>query len=296
MSVTGPVSRGIAHHPYPIRKLDELPESLMRLAHEYAHLYDCFDFMMIVPSQSFIKGLFTRRMVPQQALLFYPEGVLHLQDNRSAGVPGTATWIEARSATRLGNSLLLLHGKLEFTAESGATIQTIEVEYNTVAYDLLKPSIQRFLQQACSSLGRNVTATADCKSPDTSGLPYKFQSGLRIYALLPDEKVCGFVFQPEIREPRLGFMRRKITPNTLIALTDRQVVFIQEELSTPTNYGWVITHVPRQRIAKVRCDPAGERQIISIRNGVNRAIKTLIVTTEIAKQWMQLAETLLLPD
>jgi len=294
MPSTGPVSRGIAHHPYPIKKLEELPEPLMRLTASYAQLFDQIDFMLVVPNQSFMKGLFGRRLVPQQALLFYPEGVLHLQDSKSADRPGSATWIEAKYLCRLSNSLLLLYGKLEINAERGETIQAVEVEYNTVVYDLLKPYLQRFLEHAWTDRDAASTDAADGKPPDVSQLPYKFQSGLRIYALQPNEKLIGFVYQPEILEPRLGFFRRKITPNTLIALTDKQVVLIQEELATASNYGWVITHLPRRHITEMKCESAGERKIIQIRSGLSAAgsVKQVILSPAAAEDWMKLAEHL----
>jgi hypothetical protein len=294
MPGTGPVSRGIAHHPYPIKKLEELPESLMQLAYNHIPLFDQFDFMMVVPNQSFLKGLFGRRLVPQQALLFYPEGVLHLQDTSSADRAGKATWIEARHLTRLTNSLLLLYGKLEIMAERGETHQTIEVEYNTVAYDLIKPFIQRFVQHSWLP-GPEAPVDLPCfEPPELAELPYKFQSGLRIYALQAEEELCGFVFQPEISEPRLGFFRRKITPNTLLALTDRQVVLIQEEIASASNYGWVISHFPRQHISKIQSDPYYERQIIHIQAGSSQKgnIKSIILAPETAQDWMHLAESL----
>jgi hypothetical protein len=275
---TGQVSRGIAHHPYPIQNLNELPLPLMQLANQYTHLFDSFDFMMVVPNQSFLKGLFGRRFVPQQALLFYPEGVLHLQDAKPQERAGKATLIEARDLRRLRSSLLLLYGKLEISAKKDDTTQEIEVEYNTIAHDRLKPFIQRLLR--CSWAGSPAVPVdlPRFELPEVAKLPFKFQSGLRVYGLQPQEELCGLVFQPEILEPRLGFFRRKISPNTLIALTDRQIVLIQEEIASTSNYGWVITYWPRQHVKKIHAESRSPWQILYIKTDLDPAAeKTAIV-------------------
>jgi hypothetical protein len=294
MPGAGPVSRGIAHHPYPIKKLEELPESLMRLAYNYIQLFEQFDFMIVVPNQSFLKGLFGRRIVPQQALLFYSDGVLHLQDASSADRPGMATWVEAKHICRLCSSLLLLYGKLEIVAERGDALQRIDVEYNTVAHELLKPYIQRLLRHTWEISPETPGGASRSASPDISQLPYKFQSGLRIYALQPEEELLGFVFQAEILEPRLGFFHRKITPNTLLSVTNRQIVLIQEEIASTSNYGWVITHFPLQHISKVQSGSYNERQTIWIEAGSSEKgnSKSIILDSTTAKEWMEMVESL----
>jgi hypothetical protein len=156
----GPVSRGIAQHPFIIKKIEELPEPLLRLAHNYSHLFDSIDFMLVIPNQSFLKGLFGRRFAPQQALLFNPDGILHLQDAPAPDLPGQAVLIEAKNLRCLVSSLLLLYGKLEIFAEQGGLSQKIEVEYNTVAHDLMKPYLQRFLRASWQT--RSASYRMDC--------------------------------------------------------------------------------------------------------------------------------------
>jgi hypothetical protein len=287
----GPISRGMMHHPYIIKDMDELPIPLMQLAYNHMHLFDSFDFMIVIPDQTFLKGLFGRRFVPQQALLFYPEGILHLQDTKPQEKAGKVTWIEAEHLRWLCSSLLLLYGKLEITAEKGQEVQKIEVEYNTVAHDLMKPYIQRFLKCSWSSDLERLNDQLRFDQASISHLPYKFQSGLRIYAVQPQEEICGLVFQPEILQPRLGFFRRKITPNTLIALTDRQIVLIQEEIASTSNYGWVITHWPRQHIKDIHTEPLNEWQILQIQAGLSAEVeaKNITLAPDISKNWMQIA-------
>jgi hypothetical protein len=288
---SGPISRGMMHHPYIIKNIDELPVPLMQLAYNHTHLFDSFDFMMVVPDQSFLKGLFGRRFVPQQALLFYPEGILHLQDAKSQEKSGKVTWIEAEDLRCLCSSLLLLYGKLSITAEKGQDVQKIEVEYNTVAHDLMKPYIHRFLQRSWSGDFATLSDQPRFDPAAISHLPYKFQTGLSIYAVQRQEEICGLVFQPEILQPHLGFFRRKITPNTLITLTDRQIVLIQEEIASTSNYGWVITHWPRQHINNIHSEPFDEWQKLHIQAGSSAEveIKEIIFTTDNAENWMHFA-------
>jgi hypothetical protein len=288
----GPVSRGIAQHPFIIKKLDELPEPLLRLAHNYSHLFDAIDFMLVIPNQSFLKGFFGRRFAPQQALLFYPDGILHLQDAPAPDLPGQAVLIEAKNLRCLVSSLLLLYGKLEIFAEQSGSPQKIEVEYNTVAHDLMKPYLQRFLRASWQTRPAVPDGLLRFELPQIDQLPYKFQSGLRIYALQPQEELCGVVFQPEIREPHLGFFRRKITPNSLFALTDQQVVLIQEETASTSNYGWVFSYYPRQHIKQIQVNPVNEWQAVQIQAGsiAHGNIKTVILDPVQAKEWMHIVE------
>jgi hypothetical protein len=295
MPGTGPVSRGIAQHPFPVKTLEELPEPLLHLAKAYPQLVETVDFIMVVPHQFFLKGLFGRRQVPQQALLFYPEGILHVQAAASADHSGTATWIEARNLCRLESSLLLLYGKLEIMADKDGQSQYFEVEYNTVGHDQIKPYIQRFLRQSWTDIPTGTEAENRFTLEKLVDLPYKFQSGLRIYAIQAEETLCGYAYQPEITEPRLGFFRRKVTPNTLLAVTDKQVVLIQEEIASTSNYGWVITHYPRHKILQIQADPQNGWQVFHIQSGSINALKTqsIILKPEMVQQWLQITEGLI---
>ena len=97
----------------------------------------------------------------------------------------------------------------------------------------------------------------------------------------------GYVFQPRITRPFLRFFRRAIAPQALLALTDKAVIFIEEDKASGAAYGWLITICPREIIAGIESQPNQEWRDVFVRLARNNltAERKVMVEKEIAQAW-----------
>jgi hypothetical protein len=137
-------------------------------------------------------------------------------------------------------------------------LNRVVVEFNAAGFDLIKPGLQQLLG---SCAGRRVAFTpnaalANTVLSDLGGLSFKFKNGLYLYGLLPDEQVLGFVFQPAIWGRRWRILPVRIAETTLLVLTDRQLIVVEEQSrSRFPAYGWIFTFYPRKAIDQVGITP-----------------------------------------
>jgi hypothetical protein len=50
---------------------------------------------------------------------------------------------------------------------------------------------------------------------------------------------------------KLGFIKINLIPHTLFAVTDRQLVILQDDLSHTSSYTWILTYIPRNNVKSV---------------------------------------------
>ncbi len=158
----------------------------------------------------------------------------------------------------------------------------IVVEYNTVGQRLLQPALQQFLR-----LGYEPSHAVECQDDLTEALlrklgaqSLKFRNGLQLYALQPDEQLLGFVFQAQIVQRRRYWFSRPIAPAALLALTDREVILIEEERVKGAAYGWLITFCPRGCVAGIETEPKGEWRELRVRLARNTVTMERRMTLE----------------
>lgn len=84
--------------------------------------------------------------MPEQALLFTSQGVLHVQAPVEPDQPPSTTYFQAADLLYTRLSLLLLYGRLELIGSVGGDLTRVEVEFNTVGEYLLRPPLEQFLQ------------------------------------------------------------------------------------------------------------------------------------------------------
>lgn len=239
-----PISRGIETHPYLVKNLAELPDGLRSAAEEVLGPDTLPERIFVVPHQTFFQNWFSRRHVPQQALLFTAQGVFHVQESTSPDQPAQATYLEAADLLYIQLRLLLLYGRLELVGKSHSILTRVVVEFNTVGVPLLLPALRRLVALAWEA-GAEIPVSKEGMLPEFENLPLKFKNGLRLYGLQPGECLLGLVFQPGLWERRGAMFRRQIAANTLLALTNHEVVIVEEERTGRKNpYGWILTYCP----------------------------------------------------
>lgn len=226
---------------------------------------------------------------PRQVTIFTPKGILHIQEENGKY---PATYLNGADLVYVHHTLILLYGRLELAGTSNGDLTRIVIEYNTVGLPILQPDIVRLLSLAYR---QDVPSTADDSLTETlldeiEAKSLKFANGLRLYGLLPGERLLGYVFQARITRRVLRWIRVPVAPAALLALTEQAVIAIAEKHAKGASYGWLISNIPRRRIALMDSAPAHNyRQIRFYVNGDEaKAIQQVTLNEDIARAWQNL--------
>jgi len=263
MEVTDAI-RGMTVRPYSVRAVEQLPEALLELAKSRLPEGQAIEGIFVVPPETHKHG-FAWRLNPLQALIFTKQGVLHLAASSRKGRPGDALWISVEDVFKIKFSLILLYEKLEIFAAHNEQPVKIELEYHAVGHNLLTPLLRGLMRKTWQ---KNPAALAqrpeDATFSEFVATSYSFYNGLKNEAIQPDERILGYVYQPEIHRPFLKSFYRKVFPKTALALTDQQLILLQEDLALPSHHEWIFTFIPLYRIASIQPSEIKAWQKISI--------------------------------
>jgi hypothetical protein len=246
--------------PYRLENLADLPENFRRAAETKLPSGEAPQEILLIPPGTFYDapnksgGAWN---APRQAAIFTTNGILHILE---AEGDCPATYLPAADLLYAHHSLILLYGRLELVGVVNGALARVVIEYNTVGQYMIQPALNRFLGLAYGGTFTvaGVETQTETLLEQLQAQSYKFASGLRLYGLLPGERLLGTVFQPCITRPFLKIFRLPVVPNCLLALTDRAVIIIGEEKVGGAAYGWLVTLCPRQRVRGMGIRP-GER-------------------------------------
>jgi hypothetical protein len=161
---------------------------------------------------------------------------------------------------------ILLYGKLRVHFCSADRVHSVAIFFNTVMTQLYQQAIQLLLEgmdkprQLAFREGRVLRAAV-------KDLPLKFKNGVANY--LPDgQRVLELIHSPAVLRRRLAIFQRELSPEGVLVLTDKQLLFIAEEAARSgrhsyetAKYGYVVTYCPLSRIDAV---DAKERQFLAV--------------------------------
>jgi hypothetical protein len=151
---------------------------------------------------------------------------------------------------------ILLYGKLriDFVAEGRA--QTVAIQFNTVMEGLYQEAVQ-FLLNGMD----NISEITPCDSKELyaalNSLPLKFCNA--IVEFMPmGQRVLGLVHWPAVLGRKLKIFRHELSPEAVLVLTERELLFISEEKTWSwvrpdrvQKYGSIVTHCPLSRVEAV---------------------------------------------
>ncbi len=236
--------------PYLLDTLADLPPDLQAAASRVLPPEDVPQVIVWIPAHT--QTLQKRRRVPPQALLFTTAGVLSVQTGADP------IYLRNADVLLVEHHLILLYGCLQFVGWAQGELRRILVEYNTVGEPLLHTALQRVVRQAYGGMdsappARDAATLALLEQLGAQS--FKFRNGLQIYALLPEERVVDYVWQPRITRRIAGIFRQGVAPAALLALTDRALILIREEKASGAAYGWLIAFCPRQQLVGMSTRP-----------------------------------------
>ncbi len=268
-------------YAYVVENPTELAECFQQPIRQLLKPEEPTRLILVVPRHSQTRQK-NWRYAPEQVLVFTSQRVLHIQKGLKANQPPIAICMQAVDVLCVHHSLLLLYGCLELIGIVNGRMVRIMVEYNTGDQALLQPVLLQFLQVACgpSPIIQSGVEPAEILLKDLNDQSFKFESGLRLFALQPGERLLGFVFQPRIVQRRRYWFSRPIAPATLLALTDRDVILVTEDKMRGAAYGWVITGCPRHCVAAIEIVPSLEWRIVCVHLARHAVTTELQVTLE----------------
>ena len=256
-------ARGLERYPSILKNLSDLPGELQSPVIRSLATSGSIQTIIAFPPQIHRGWSY----VPKQALLFTPSGMIHLMASIWPDQEPRVTTVTGGGIMYMKITLLLLYGFLEIVARGVDLPTRLSMEFNTVAWECLSPSLIQFLLAT-----RDTLATMTDKipySPTTQqaleNLPLKFSNGVRIYGLLPGEELEDLVFQPGAWSTWMRWLllfRRPITANTLLLLTSNYMVVMQEELHVAQ--GWIISYIPRSSIVDIQNRPRSQWNDITV--------------------------------
>jgi len=227
--------------------------------------------------------------VPQQALLFSPTNVVHVQASIWPDQSPQTTYVAGSGLMYMQVTSLFLYGFLEIVAQGPAEPTRLGVEFNTVAWYQMSSPLRQLLRatQATPAAPTGEITYAPTVRDAFESLPIKFSNGVKIYGLLPGEELEDLVFQPGTWERRLLLFRRPVSANTLLALTSNYVTVIQEDLHV--SQAWIISYIPRSNISGMQGQPRGlwNELTVQLKRGDQTAEYKLLLENEAVQAWRE---------
>jgi hypothetical protein len=278
-------TRGFERHPLLLKNISDLPAELQSSAVTTLANSKALQTIIAFPPQIH-RG---SHYVPKQALLFTHTDVIHLLASIWPDQEPQITYLKGSGLLYMKVTLVLLYGFLEIVAQGHDSPTLLSVEFNTVAWERLFPPLQQLLQ-ATKTL-RSAPIEKDIYNPTLQQalerLPLKFLNGVKIYGLLPGEKLEELVFQPGSWRRWLILIRRPISANTLLLLTSNFLVVIQED--PMVGQGWIISYLPRNSIAGIQNQPGSlwNELTVQLKREQQIAEYKLLLKSEAVQAWRE---------
>jgi hypothetical protein len=152
---------------------------------------------------------------------------------------------------------ILLYGVLRIDFAAGGRAQQTAIYFNTVVRGLYQEAVHLILN---GMDGVSAVTPVNCKemTPLLDPLPLKFHNAVLEFVPMGQRVLAVVHWCAVFGRKRLWF-RRELAPQAMLALTDRELLFISEEAAwrwmrpgqTP-KYGSIATHCPLSRIKSIQ--------------------------------------------
>ena len=276
-------TRGFNRHPIILKDIRDLAPELQSPAVTGLAAREPINNIIAFPPQIH-RGW---HYIPRQALLFTPTEVIHLLASIWPNQEPEVTLLKGSDLIYMNVTLILLYGYLEVVAHGCGSPARLNVEFNTVAWYQLSSPLMKLLEASkpSSSIWTDTAICSPAAQQAIEKLPLKFSNGLQIYGLLPGEGLEDLVFQAGTWKPRLIFLRKALTANTLLMITTNYVVVIKEELEI--SHGWILTYIPRNSIGSIQNQSLGlwNELTVHLKRGDQTAVYKLLLDGTATEDW-----------
>lgn len=272
--------KAIHYFLYTVPSTDDLPAPVSAAVRQ--HL-DAPQMIIVIPPQDYAVRRETRwkknlpfgwRVTPQRTLAFGDRCIVIVEADRDGSLSTTHIPLDDLVYADLGT--ILLYGYTHLVWAQGSRLENRYIEYNAVGEHLLRRQLEW--------VRTNITTPAAVPPGpfDSEPLPFKFHNYLR-YNLLPDEQVITAVHQPAIRQSE-HWLAPYLSPNRTTAITDRQVLILEEEeRRRKSTYGIIVRFVPFDRVQAADFEPENGLIWLRLRVGLGAAAETIHLPLEAAR-------------
>ena len=171
---------------------------------------------------------------------------------------------------------ILPHGKLRIDFVSKCRAQSIAIEFNTVMEGLYQEAVQ-FLLNGMDNVSEIVPCDSRKLYAALDSLPLKFCNA--VVEFIPmGQRVLGLVHWPAVLGRKLKIFRRELSPEAVLVLTERELLFISEEKAWSwirpdrvQKYGSIVTHCPLSRVEAVELSEHESLDTIDVEIRANEA-------------------------
>lgn len=161
------------------------------------------------------------RRTPERTLVFGPERFTLVEV--VGGEPAAPVTVPLAALLELYHFQVLLYSWLELRWSEAGEVRAVRAEYNSVGTSLLWQGLSAIRD----SFARRPLDGPAIRPEELAEFPFKFRS-YTLASLMDGEPLAGAVFQPAIR-PQGKRWGRYISPNRAIALTDRNLILIEDQ-------------------------------------------------------------------
>jgi len=256
------VPKGYKAHPFSVDGYYKMPEKLEQILNGNGIDHNKYKGTFIIPPQAYLKRWFGKRYVPLQALLFDDTKIIHVRDSLVVGKEGDVRSIFSPDLLFVKLDLCLLYGKLDIECVKNGSSDRVVVEYNTVGHRLLEPYLKSFLKGSWNENDPGSNGKEVYKR--LKKIPIKYRNGVTIYVLSDGENLQDFFYIPRLKR-KIAFININVLPDILLALTDKQLVILQDDLSPTSAYSWLLTYIPIENFDSVSFKKDGKFTEVEIK-------------------------------
>ena len=227
--------------------MDEAPESLLRTLRAMLKADDIIHLLLFGPANK----------IPGQES---PATLLALLDSEWVVVSGTEDIKPSVVRCSFAATLLveittiLLYGKLRFDFTAEGRTESVAVYFNTMMEGLYHEAAQ-LVMNGMDDISAIMPGESNEPSSAFESLPLEFRN-VMLDVMPRGQHTLALVHWPADLGHRLNGLRKELAPEAVLALTQRELLFISEEttksLGRPGSvqkYGSVVTHCPLSRLA-----------------------------------------------
>lgn len=212
------------------------------------------------------------RQTPERILVFGEHAVTVMEIEQATITATTSVPLGALIDIHLFQELLYSWIELVWAGQDG--VNAIKTEYNAVGGSLIWQGLTYIRESFPQHSVHEPDSPPDI---DLSGFPFKFQSFLRS-SLMLGERLVVAIYQPAI-PPRSRRWRRLISPNRVVAVTDRNIIVIEDQRNrflrrdrAAADYSIVRHFYPLGRLRQVAVEPGPDADLLRLRFGADAAI------------------------
>jgi hypothetical protein len=162
-------------------------------------------------------------------------------------------------------ALMILYAYVQFTWIDEGQAETVKIEFNAVRTEIIREQLDWLRDMIPARIPYSVPCPEGEWENLLANAPGKLRSYLQA-ALLPTEPLLAAVYQPALRRSKGRSRSRRISPNRIVAITDRHLILVEEEFVPYATYGAISRFCPLDCIRFVTFESGSD----AIRMGVAR--------------------------